>query len=63
MPNLNPPESLCLYCGKIYPLGADQCPHCGAPVHQRPQGRLLQFRWFVALLALLCLVLILWLPR
>lgn len=63
MPELNPPEIRCLYCGKTYPPGVDQCPHCRAPAHHRPRARLRQFRWFVALLAVLCLILILWLPR
>lgn len=62
-PPPNPPGTRCLYCGGIYPLGADRCPQCQAPTHHRPRARLRQFRWFVALLALLCLILILWLPR
>ena len=63
MPESNLSETRCLYCGKTYTAGADQCPHCRAPAHYRPQARLRQFRWLVALLALLCLLLILWLPR
>lgn len=63
MATAGPTHIRCLYCGQNYPLGPDQCPHCGAPVHQRPQARLRHFRWFVAALALLCLLLILWLPR
>jgi len=63
MTNPNPAETRCLYCGSTYPIGVDRCPQCRAPAHDRPQTRLRQFRWLVALLALLCLVLILWLPR
>ena len=63
MPAPNPAEIRCLYCGKNYPLGAECCPHCQAPAHQRPQARLRRFRWLVALIALLCLILIVWLPR
>ena len=63
MSEKNPAEIRCLYCGKTYPIGADLCPQCRAPAHIRPQNRLRQFRWFVALLALLCLIMILWLPR
>lgn len=63
MATAGPTDIRCLYCGQHYPLGSDQCPHCGAPAHQRPQAGLQRFRWFVAVLALLCLLLILWLPR
>ena len=56
-------QTTCLYCGKRYAASVDRCPHCDAPAHQRPQERLRRFRIFVALLALACLVLILWLPR
>ncbi|MBU1192583.1 MAG: protein DnrP [Gammaproteobacteria bacterium] len=57
------PQTTCLYCGKPYAIGPDQCPHCQAPAHQRPQSKLRQFRWFFILLALFCLAMILWLPR
>lgn len=61
---MSAPEQVpCIYCGKTYALGADRCPHCQAPAHRRPRQRLRRFQWFVALLALACLVLILWLPR
>lgn len=61
---MSAPEQIrCLYCGKRYALGAESCPHCQAPAHQRPRERFRRFRWFVALLALACLILILWLPR
>lgn len=63
MSETKPSEVRCLYCGKTYPSGPDHCPHCQAPAHERPQARLRRFRWLVALLALLCLILILWLPR
>lgn len=63
MANAAPTEVRCLYCGRSYLLGVEQCPHCGAPAHQRPQARVRRFRWLVALLALACLLLILWLPR
>lgn len=63
MPQPNPAELRCLYCGKTYPPGAERCPHCQAPAHVRPQARLRRFRWLVIALAVLCLILILWLPR
>lgn len=56
-------QTTCLYCGKAYRVGAESCPHCQAPAHQRPGERLRRFRRFVIVLALICLVLILWLPR
>jgi uncharacterized paraquat-inducible protein A len=56
-------QTTCLYCGKRYAADLDSCPHCQAPAHRRPQERLHRFRVFVVLLALLCLALILWLPR
>ena len=63
MSDVRTTETRCLYCGKSYPLGIEQCPHCQAPAHRRPQARLRRFRWLVIALALLCLILILWLPR
>ena len=63
MEHARTPETRCLYCGKNYPLGAEQCPHCAAPAHRRPQRRLRRFRWLVIAIAVACLVLILWLPR
>lgn len=63
MHDIRTTEIRCLYCGKNYRLGAEQCPHCQAWAHRRPQTRLRRFRWLVGALALLCLILILWLPR
>ena len=64
MPDPIRSEIRCLYCGQMYSADAQSCPHCQAPTHTRPRAtRLRQFRWFVALLAVLCAILILWLPR
>jgi uncharacterized paraquat-inducible protein A len=64
MPDPIRSEIRCLYCGQMYPDDAPSCPHCQAPTHTlRRATRLRQFRWFVALLAVLCAILILWLPR
>jgi predicted nucleic acid-binding Zn ribbon protein len=57
----------CLYCGKKISADCAHCPECDAVSHFQERGYRAGVRgkfiaWFIALV-LLCVIMVLWLPR
>ncbi|RCX33328.1 protein nirD [Thioalbus denitrificans] len=57
----------CIYCGERFSGELPHCPACGAPSHFRQRGwrpgAQRRFALWVALLAIACILIALWLPR